>query len=225
VPDQSIDRNESVWVAERAPGAPCAPLARRVRTDVAVLGGGLTGVSTAWHLRERHPELGIALVEARALGNGASGRNGGQVLNWINGVDPATPEDARRIHAATLAGIDLAENFARRFGVAESFRRRGCLEVYTHPARAERGAARAEWLRNAGIPAEFVAASALGVRGACGALLDPTAGRINAYALLQAMRPALIGAGIEVYESTPVSRVRLGAEIALAAPGGEIRAR
>jgi glycine/D-amino acid oxidase-like deaminating enzyme len=225
VRDQRIDQSESAWVAESAPAAPRAPLAGLARADVAVLGGGLTGVSAAWHLRERHPELGIALVEARVLGNGASGRNGGQVLNWINGVDPATPEQARRVYEATLAGIDLAEDFARRFGPANCFRRQGCLEVYTHPARAERGAVRAEWLRSIGIPAEFIPASALGIRAASGALRDPRAGRINAYALLQAMRSALVSAGISVYESTPVSRVRLGAEISLETPRGELRAR
>ncbi len=222
--DQSFDRNTSAWVAECEAPQPTPALAGRVATDVAIVGGGLTGVSTAWHLRERHPELGIALLEARELGHGASGRNGGQVLNWVNGVRPESPEEACRIHAATRAGIDLAEDFARRFGPPDCFRRQGCLEVFTDAARAERAAQHAEWLRAAGIPAEFVPAKALGVRGTHGALLDPVAGRINSLALLQAMRPVLIAAGIAVHEQTPVRRVRLGGEIALETPAGELRA-
>src|SRR5262245_65756771 len=111
-PDPNRDPNRSVWVAESAPPAPAPPLAGALTTDVAIVGGGFTGVSTAWHLRQRNPGLGIALLEAGVLGQGASGRNGGQVLNWINGVEPETAEQLRRVHATTRAGIDLAEELA-----------------------------------------------------------------------------------------------------------------
>ena len=222
--DQGPDPNRSVWVAESGVSAPAPPLAGRAEADVAVVGGGLTGVSTAWHLRERHPELGIALLEARALGNGASGRNGGLVLNGINGVSPAGPEALRRIHAATSAGIDLAEDFARRFAPGR-FRRRGCLEILTDRARAERAERRVAELHSAGIAAEFVPARALGIRGACGAVLDPLAGHLDAFALLQAMRPALRSAGIALYEGTPVLRVRAEGAFALETAQGELRAR
>ena len=57
--------------------APCAPLAGDVRADVCVVGGGYTGLSTAWHLAEAG--LDVVLLEAQRVGFGASGRNGGQV--------------------------------------------------------------------------------------------------------------------------------------------------
>jgi glycine/D-amino acid oxidase-like deaminating enzyme len=192
---------------------------------VAIVGGGFTGVSTAWHLRARRPDLGIALLEAGVLGQGASGRNGGQVLNWINGVTPDTPEAARRIHTATRAGIDLAEELAGRFAPPGTFRRQGCLEVYTDARRAEAAEAHVSELRAAGIPAEWLPAQALAVRGACGALLDPLAGRLNGFALLQSLRPVLVECGVVVHEHSPVRRVRVGAEIALETPHGELRAR
>jgi glycine/D-amino acid oxidase-like deaminating enzyme len=225
VRDQPLDENRSVWVAESEPPRPMPALAGRITAEVAIVGGGFTGVSTAWHLRRRRPDLGIVLLEAGVLGQGASGRNGGQVLNWVNGVEPGTPEAARRIHAATRTGIDLAEELAARYAPPGTFRRQGCLEIYTDPRRADAAAARAEALRAAGIPAEFLPASALAVQGARGALLDPLAGRLNGFALLQAMRPALVGDGVVVHEHTPVRRVRTGAEIALETPRGEVRAR
>ena len=125
------DENRSVWVAESAAPEPAPALKGRLATDVAIIGGGFTGVSTAWHLRQQNPGLGIALLEAGVLGQGASGRNGGQVLNWINGHDPKTPESMRRVHRATSAGIDLAETLAQRFAPPGTFRRRGCLSIYT----------------------------------------------------------------------------------------------
>jgi len=224
-PDPNRDPNRSVWVAESAPPEPAPPLAGALTTDVAIVGGGFTGVSTAWHLRQRDPGLGIALLEAGVLGQGASGRNGGQVLNWINGVEPETPDEARRIHGATRAGIDLAEELATRFAPAGTFRRQGALEIVTDAARADAAARRVEFLRSAGIPAEFVPESRLGIHGAKGAVLDPLAGRLNGFALLQALRPVLRAAGVALHEGTRVRRVRVGREIALETECGEVRAR
>jgi glycine/D-amino acid oxidase-like deaminating enzyme len=189
-----------------------------------VIGGGLTGVSTAWHLSQRLPGRGIILLEAGVLGNGASGRSGGQVLHWINGITTDDPEQLRRIYDATHLGIGLAESLAARYAPG-SFRRRGALEVYTDPGRAEAAHRRVERLVGAGIPARFLAGDELRVVGTHGALLDPEAGRLNAFALLQAMRAALVGQGVVVHEHTPVLRVREGATIVLDTPGGEVHAR
>ena len=235
--DQRLDQNqalgvaksfqiaESVWVAESAAPQPAGSLAARLSTDIAIIGGGFTGVSTAWHLRQRHPDLGIVLLEARVLGHGASGRNGGQVLHWVNGVTAETPESLRRIHAVTQLGIDLAEQLAGRYAPPGTFRRQGCLEIYTDPQRAEQAHVRVEAWRRAGIAVEFLPARGLAIQGACGAILDPLAGRLNGFALLQAMRPVLQHAGIAVHEDTPVQRVRPGAEVVLETPRGEVRAR
>ena len=52
-------------------------LAGSLDADVAIVGGGYTGLWTALALRERDPSLRIAVLEARELGEGPSGRNGG----------------------------------------------------------------------------------------------------------------------------------------------------
>jgi gamma-glutamylputrescine oxidase len=225
VPAAQPDPNRSVWVAESAPPEPAPSLRGRLVTDVAIVGGGFTGVSTAWHLRRANPGLGIALLEAAVLGHGASGRNGGQVLNWVNGVDPETPEQLRRIHGATRLGIDLAEQLASRHAPPGTFRRQGALTIYTDLRRAEAAAAHVEDLARAGIPAEFVPESRLGIHGAKGAVLDPLAGRLNGFALLQALRPVLREDGVALHEGTRVGRVRTGREIVLETPEGEVRAR
>ncbi|HWP64799.1 MAG TPA: FAD-binding oxidoreductase [Candidatus Limnocylindria bacterium] len=195
-----------------------------MHADVAVVGGGLTGVSAAWHLAERTPGLGIVLLEARRLGNGASGRNGGQVLHWINGVSTADPVLARRVYDVTGRGIDLAERLAAAHAPG-AFCRRGCLEVYTDARRAEQAAARVERLSAAGMPFRYVERAALGIAGVHGAVLDPAAGRLNALALLEGMRPALLARGVVLHEHTPVLRIHEGRTIRVVTAGGEVRAR
>lgn len=222
--DQREYANRSVWTAESEPPSPALPLSGMHVTDVAIVGGGFTGVSTALHLRRARPNLGIALLEAGVLGQGASGRNGGQALHWINGVSPKTPEELRRNHAATGLGIDIAEALAAQHA-PHAFRRGGALEVFTDARRAEEAHARAERWSAAGVPAEFVPASRLGIAGAHGAVRNPLAGRLNGFALLQGLRPALLAAGVALFEGSRVVRIAGGGEVTLETAGGRVRAK
>ena len=70
----------SWWLDEaqaHRPEPAALPLAGSLEVDVAVVGGGYTGLWTALALREREPSLSVAVLEARAIGEGPSGRNGG----------------------------------------------------------------------------------------------------------------------------------------------------
>jgi glycine/D-amino acid oxidase-like deaminating enzyme len=224
VRSDALDENRGCWLAEAPPYQPLPPLARDESADVAVVGGGLTGVSSAWHLSRRFPDRRIVLLEARALGNGASGRSGGQALTGINGVEPGEPAEIRRIYEATRGGIDLIAGWAESVGLDAGFSRRGCLEVYTQSRTAEAAHARTERWNRAGVPLEWLPGSASGVAGACGAVRDPACGRVNAAALLRGLRPALLRQGVAVYEGTPVARVEEGRTLRLTTPGGEVRA-
>jgi len=218
------DDNRACWLDEAPPYSPSPPLRGAVTADVAIIGGGFTGVSTAWHLSARFPERRIVLLEAHALAHGASGRNGGQVLHWINGVESSDPEHARRIYAVTGAGIDLIDQLVARYRIDAGFERRGCLEVYTTAHRAEAAHAAAERLRAAGVPLEWIPGAACGVQGAHGAVRDASAGRVNGAALLRGLRPILLDQRVAVYEQTPVLSVVEGPTIRLATPYGELRA-
>ena len=61
---RQFDDNTSVWLSGAPADTPAPPLARDLTVDVAIIGGGFTGVSTAYHLSKRNPKLGIALLEA-----------------------------------------------------------------------------------------------------------------------------------------------------------------
>ncbi len=77
---------DSHWVAVTAPGARFPILEGLHETDVVVIGGGFTGLSTALHLREHG--IAVTILEAVEPGFGASGRNNGQVIPALSHLDP-----------------------------------------------------------------------------------------------------------------------------------------
>lgn len=224
---RTFDDNTSVWTVGAAPDPPAAPLARDLAVDVAIIGGGFTGVSTAYHLSRRNPGLGIALLEAKSLGNGASGRSGGQMLT---GIRPDPDTDGRvSEYELTRSAIDDLMALIREHDLQVRHRRDGALRVTTTTASAEATHAETEALAARGLPLRFLPAAELGdllrARGATGAVLDPSEGVLNGVDLIRAMRPLLVRQGVEIFEGTQVTRVRQGEVIELESPGGTVRAR
>ena len=79
---------ERSWWLEEALALPefagpvTPPLQEDTSADVVILGGGYTGLWTAWFLKERRPDLDVVLLEADICGGGPSGRNGGFCDGW-----------------------------------------------------------------------------------------------------------------------------------------------
>lgn len=223
-----LDDNRSAWAALARPREPLPPLSGDVTADVVIVGGGFTGVSTAYHLSARFPDRRVVLLEARAIGNGASGRNGGMALNWINGVDTSTPDRARRVFAATRRGLTWIEEVIARHGLDVRFRRDGTLEAYTAADRAEAAHAKAEKLASWGIPCEWLSGPALHRRmraeGVVGAVLDPTTGQLNGLDLLHGLVPVLRERGVAIHEGSPVVRIEDGATHVVHTDRGTVRA-
>ncbi|MGZ8600768.1 MAG: FAD-dependent oxidoreductase, partial [Actinomycetota bacterium] len=83
-------RAERPWwlleALEHEPGEPAPPLAGDTTADVLIVGGGYTGMWTAYQLTEREPGIDVVLLEQDVCGGGPSGRNGGFVNGWWTGL-------------------------------------------------------------------------------------------------------------------------------------------
>lgn len=117
--DRELTRN-SYYAATATRSASHPPLHGDVEADVAIVGGGLAGLSAAIELADRGHS--VVLLEARDLGWGASGRNGGQAIHGLAcdqdeiesqlGLD-----EARRVWGMTLEALDLIGQRCRRFDI------------------------------------------------------------------------------------------------------------
>ncbi len=138
--DTHIARHDATgWWLEEAGGAePRPPLAGAQEADYLVIGGGYTGMWSAWHLAEAEPSARIVVLEAGVCGHGPSGRNGGFCESlWFSA--PALRE--RYGDAAALALLDAASrtvsdigDWCRAEDVDAWFDQSGYMCVSTGPA-------------------------------------------------------------------------------------------
>lgn len=224
-----IDDNRSLWASQTPDYRPNPPLKQSIRADLAIIGGGFTGISTAYHFSQRYPNKRVVVLEAKSLANGASGRNGGLMLNWLAVGGDYGDELTARIYRTTHAAIQMIRDLIAEHQLSVSCRADGTMTIFTNAQRAEAAHAEAEYLQTLGIPEQFLDSAALAqkmrMRGAHGALFDPNSGQINGAQLVRSLRPVLLARGVEIYEGTPVTKIREGSEITLTTPNGEVRAQ
>jgi glycine/D-amino acid oxidase-like deaminating enzyme len=226
----------SFWLDQPDAPEPLPALAGDVTADLAVIGGGFTGLWTALLARERYPELDVVLLEAKTVGWAASGRNGGfcsaSLTHGIgNGLGrfPGEMPLLEKLGEQNLREIGEA---VARYGIDCDFQPTGELAL-----------AAAAWQLD-GLDKEAVAARRLGhdveVLDAAGARaelgsplwaggLKYTTGNamVEPGRLAWGLRRACLEAGARIYEHTPATSLSAGAAGAgmrVRAPYGSVRA-
>lgn len=214
---------------------PAAPLQGSLAVDVAIVGGGYTGLWTALALKERRPSLSVALIEASLCGSGASGKNGGKVHGYwalLAGMAKAIGDDAAL--AVARAGT-LAQDAIRAFATARGrdvwWRESGNMRVSASPAQDARLALMLNEARRLGEPGSAQPLTPVEVAARCSSpafragVFLPEGANLHPARLARALRLAAIEAGVQVFENTPMIGLDEGDPNRVRAPAGEILAR
>ncbi|ALF86480.1 MULTISPECIES: NAD(P)/FAD-dependent oxidoreductase [Ralstonia solanacearum species complex] len=224
----------SLWTAT-APAAPPTPaLQASIATDVLVIGGGYTGLSTALHLAERG--TGVTVLEANDPGWGASGRNGGQV----NPTLKHDPDELVRMLGAARAeplidvvsrSADLVFDLIDRHSIDCQPVRAGWLQLsYSDKAVPAMHARAHQWARR-GVRVELLDRAAVarrvGTEAFAGGWLDGRAGAIQPLAYARGLVHAAQQAGASVHGHTAVTALeRQGSTwVASTGTGAQVRAQ
>jgi glycine/D-amino acid oxidase-like deaminating enzyme len=188
------------------------------RFDVCIVGGGLTGLWTAYSLAKADPGLRIAVLEREIAGFGASGRNGG----WCSALFPRSAGSLEREHgfdaavAMRQAMVDTVDEVGRVAGVEGidcDFERGGTV-VFARDE-VQRGSARADVaeMRRFGVDRpeywdQRTVASGFGATGldgeAPGAMYDPACARLHPAKLVRGLARVVEALGVSLFERTEV---------------------
>ena len=228
--DQQLTKN-SYYAASASRDRDFPALRCEVDCDVAVVGGGLAGLSAAIELADRG--YSVVVLEAQQVGWGASGRNGGQVIAGL-ACDQSVIEDqlgtlaARDVWDMTLEAIRLIGQRRERFGI-ECDWRSGYLELADNPRKARDLRQRHEALdRTCGHQTTWIEPSEMkhwiaSPRFHSG-LHDPQGGHLHPLKYSLGLARAAASLGVRIHEHSEVTALEPGATARLRTASGSVRA-
>ncbi|WP_324132559.1 FAD-dependent oxidoreductase [Bosea sp. (in: a-proteobacteria)] len=212
-----------------------APLSGLIAVDVAIVGGGFTGLWTALALKERAPHLSIALIEAGRCGSGASGKNGGKVSGYwgsLAGMEANIGADgALAVARAGARAQDAIRAFATAPGRDVWWRDGASIRVSASPAQDAKIKGYVETAKRLGVPDIAHELTPEQVASYCrspvfrGGVYLAEGATVHPARLARALRQAVIEAGISVYENAPMVGLDAGDPSRIRTPAGEITAR
>jgi glycine/D-amino acid oxidase-like deaminating enzyme len=227
-------RRLSFWLDSLPdPLEPRPALDGEAKFDIAIVGGGYTGLWTAYHLARADPSLQVAVVEKEITGFGASGRNGG----WCSGFFAAPKSQmaslygrdaAVSMHRAVIDSVDEVGRTCREEAIDAHFHKGGSLGVAFNAAQKVRlmetvqedeafgfDPSDSRWLG----PQEL--AGRLRFQGALGAVWTPHCARIHPARLVRGLAQAVERRGVKIFEQTPAIGLQAGS---VRTPAGLIKA-
>jgi glycine/D-amino acid oxidase-like deaminating enzyme len=201
----------SLWADTAPPRAPAPAASGTIDTDVLIIGAGFTGLSAAIEAARRGHT--VTVLEARAVGWGASGRNNGQVIPVLTAAEPDAwvarhGETGRRVVDLIGNSASILFDLVREFDMAAEAEQSGWFQPAHSPGRVALSRKRVEAWQRHGFPAELLdaqqTAELLGSDFWYGGMYNPTGGHINPLALARAMAKAAEGLGVTIHEQSPV---------------------
>lgn len=232
--DEPAYRRLSLWF-DTLPAslAPRQPLPGDRDVDIAIVGGGYTGLWTAYYLAAADPSLRIAVLEREITGFGASGRNGG----WCSALFPASTAAVERrygnagavaLERAMQATVDEVGRVTQAEGIDCHYAKGGMVALARAPVQLRRARDEAALARTYGFGEEDLrllgASEARRLAGATrvlGATYTPHCAAIHPARLVRGLADAVERRGVMIYEGTPVTSVSDGVA---ETPHGQVRA-
>jgi glycine/D-amino acid oxidase-like deaminating enzyme/nitrite reductase/ring-hydroxylating ferredoxin subunit len=217
---------ESFWVATVAESAPDhVPLARDLEVDVAIVGGGIVGL-TAAHLLLRAGKR-VAVLEARRVGRQVTGRSTAKVTSQHSLIYQRLASDfgdegARLYGAANQAALDHIAAVARE--VACDFERTAAYVYARSDAEIAKVRTETEVAQRVGLPASFVSEVPLPFPAA-GAIRFDNQGQFNPCRYILGLARMVAADGAQVFEGTRARSIEHGEPCRVVTDRGTVTAR
>ncbi|RWA81687.1 FAD-binding oxidoreductase [Mesorhizobium sp.] len=226
-------QNLSLWHAVARDRRDRPPIEGRIDVDLAIVGGGFAGLSTALHAAERG--IAVAVLEAEIIAWGATGRNAGFVVPNFAKMDPSAiiahlgPERGERLIDFAGGSSDLVFELIKRHRINCDAVQNGWIQPAHSAAALEKVKSRAGQWAARGRPAVTLGSRSVqeltGVRGYLGGWMDRSGGVLDPVAYARGLATAAEKAGARIFEHSRVTAIdRTAQGWALKMPSGSVRA-
>ncbi|WP_405881447.1 FAD-binding oxidoreductase [Streptomyces sp. NBC_01136] len=213
----TVNGGISFWYADDGLPEPREPLQGDATADVVIVGGGYTGLWTAYYLKKAAPFLRVTVLEQKFCGYGASGRNGGWLYNGVAGRDRYAKlhghEAAVRLQKAMNETVEEVVRVAAEEGIEADVHQGGVLEVAYTPAQLARLKAFHEHELSYGekdreLYGARETVERVRVADAVGSAWTPHGARLHPVKLVKGLAAAVEALGVTIHEKTPVTEIR-----------------
>ena len=203
--------------------------------DVAVVGGGFTGLSASLALAKKGAR--VILLEAGRLGGCASGRNGGMCNNgfaqdYAGMVGRLGPDVAKRLYQSFNSAVDTVEQIVRDEAIDCDFKRVGKLKMAAKPAHYDKLARSQELMAQGADPDAYMVSrqdmpSEVGTDRYFGGLIFPRSAAMHMGKFVHGLASAAARHGVRLHEDSPVTGMKRlnGHAHRLSTPSGDVTAR
>lgn len=221
----------SYYAASRNQQVEYPALTGSVDTDVCVIGAGYTGLSTALFLLEHG--FSVTVLEAARVGFGASGRNGGQIVNSysrdIDAIERQVPaEQARLLGDMAFEGARIIRDRVARYGIECDLKDGGVFAAITPKQLGHLEAQKKLWERYGHTQLELMdqqrIREVVGTDRYIGGMLDMSGGHIHPLNLALGEAAAVARLGGAIHEQSPATRIERGERPVVHTPNGQVRA-
>jgi glycine/D-amino acid oxidase-like deaminating enzyme len=223
------------WLDESPPVEPQPALEGELDVDVAIVGGGYTGLWPALAVGELEPSARVAVLEAALCGESPSGRNGGFLHGYWSSLARARrvfgDGGALAVAEAASAIVPGVREFVEQRGVDVWLREAPMLEVSAAPAQDEAIDAALAAARDLGVEEEAtpIGRDELGERCSSPSfrrgVLYREGATVQPARLVRALSAAVLDTGVVLHERTPMIRLRRDSPNVVETPRGRVRAR
>lgn len=189
------------------------------KADIVIIGGGFTGLSTAYQLLRKFPEKKIVVLEGAYCGYGASGRNGGHHSSDVGELMEYAKkfglEQTEKSYEVADYGEKMIKSFVFDHGIECEYNEAGSLDLAYSEKQMEEFEKEKKGFALMGVDAEILQGESLAEQfnspQVLGALKTPGGGRVNPAKLVRGMKKLVEGMGADIKEQTLVRRIRAGA--------------
>ncbi|MCF6318888.1 MAG: FAD-binding oxidoreductase [Proteobacteria bacterium] len=212
------------------------PLREDIKVDVAIIGGGFTGLSTAFNLVKQNPGINVAILEGSDVGFGASGRNGGFSMTLF-GIDVETTyllygeKRTREAHQYMEKAVNYVKHIVDKYDFKSDYRHSGFLRIaLTSKLNKRLEHSYNTYVNKLGFDEGFSwydqekLSTQINIPLAKSAFFEKNSGILNPAKHVREWKRIATNVGVKLYENSPCVNIDCGEKIRLSTQNGSILA-